>query len=154
MALLDLFPTAAGLSLEQVDVSGETITLHLKVIARFASCPVCGRASARVHSRYQRTLTDLPCHGRLVQLRVTARRFFCSTPDCPRTVFAERLPVLAKPRARSTAGLGQAHPGADWPSAGLDPRQVEPDRGTEAAAGPAGTGVPGQELRGLCSALP
>src|SRR5436305_7108692 len=109
MPPLDLFPTAAGLSLEHVDLSGETITLHLKVITKFASCPVCGRTSARVHSHYQRTLADLPCHGRVVQLRVTARRFFCSTPDCPRTVFTERLPALAKPRARSTAGLGQAH---------------------------------------------
>ena len=109
MAPLDLFPTAAGLSLEQVDLSGETITLYLKVIAKFASCPVCGRVSARVHSRYQRTLTDLPCHGRVVQIRLSARRFFCSSADCARAVFAERLPALAKPRARSTDGLDQAH---------------------------------------------
>src|SRR5262249_6694313 len=106
---LDLFPTAAGLSLEHVDVSGPTITLHLKTITKFASCPVGGRASARVHSRYQRTLTDLPCHGRVVQLRLTARRFFCATPDCPRAVFVERLPALARSHARSTDGLGQAH---------------------------------------------
>src|SRR4051812_25871773 len=89
MPPLDLFPTAAGLSLEHVDLSGETIILHLKVITKFAACPVCGRASAHVHSHYQRTLTDLPCHGRVVQLRLTARRFFCSAQDCPRTVFAE-----------------------------------------------------------------
>jgi hypothetical protein len=37
MPALDLFPTAAGLSLEQVDLSGETITLYLKVKGRAGS---------------------------------------------------------------------------------------------------------------------
>jgi transposase len=54
-------------------------------------CPVCGRASRRVHSRYVRTISDLPCGGRRVELRLRARRFVCRTPFCPRRIFAERF---------------------------------------------------------------
>ena len=30
-----------------------------------AACPACGTRSRRVHSRYLRTLVDLPCSGRV-----------------------------------------------------------------------------------------
>src|SRR3954469_14461445 len=56
-----------------------------------------------------RRLDDLPCLGRRVRLRVTVRRFACPQPDCPRRIFAERLPGLAAPRARTTDRLRQAH---------------------------------------------
>jgi transposase len=38
-----------------------------------------------------RTISDLPCAGRRVQLRLRARRFACNTPFCPRKIFAERF---------------------------------------------------------------
>ena len=44
-----------------------------------------------------------------MRLRVTVRRFVCPLPDCPRRIFAERLPGLAAPRARTTDRLRQAH---------------------------------------------
>jgi transposase len=31
-----------------------------------------------------------------------SRRFFCDTPDCPRRIFTERLPGIARPHARRT----------------------------------------------------
>jgi transposase len=58
-----------------------------------------------VHSRYTRRLDDLPCLGRCVRLRVTVRRFVCPQSDCPRRIFAERLPGFAAPRARTTDRL-------------------------------------------------
>ena len=36
---------------------------------------IASRRSSRVHSRYTRRLLDLPSHGRMVELRVAARRF-------------------------------------------------------------------------------
>jgi transposase len=61
-----------------------------------------------VHGRYTRRLDDLPCLGRPVRLQVVVRRFVCPQPDCPRRIFAERLPGLAAPRARTTDRLRQA----------------------------------------------
>jgi hypothetical protein len=35
---------------------------------RRSRCPLCGRDSSRVHSRYLRTVSDLPWHGISVEL--------------------------------------------------------------------------------------
>jgi transposase len=44
-----------------------------------------------------------------VQLQITVRRFSCLERQCPRRIFAERLPGFAEPRARTTWRLSQAH---------------------------------------------
>ena len=74
-----------------------------------AACPRCGSEARNVHSRSSRRLADLPCLGRAVRLRVTVRRFSCPQPECPRLIFAERLPGFAEPHARTTSRLRQAH---------------------------------------------
>lgn len=73
-------------------------------------CPACGRRCARVHSRYRRTLADLPWLGHAVVLRVTVRRFSCDRARCRRRIFTEPLPATAARYARRTkraAGLLQ-----------------------------------------------
>ncbi len=70
-----------------------------------SACPLCGILSDRVHSRYTRTLADLPWQGRIVVVQVRARRFRCATAGCPRQVFAERLPGVVRPQGRRTARL-------------------------------------------------
>ena len=56
-----------------------------------ALCPGCGWPSQRVHSRYKRTLGDLPWQRRPVTLRVQARRFRCLTPSCSRQTFSDQV---------------------------------------------------------------
>jgi transposase len=73
-----------------------------------SACPLCGGASARVHSRYVRTLADLPWHGIAVSVQLTVRRFVCATATCPRRIFGERLPGIVAPYARRTARLSEA----------------------------------------------
>lgn len=67
-----------------------------------ATCPRCGRASARVHSRSQRRLADAAIGGRRVVLRLGVRRFFCDHTDCPARTFTEQLPGLTTRYARRT----------------------------------------------------
>jgi transposase len=62
-----------------------------------------------VHSHYQRTLADLPWQGRIIALRVRARRFRCISPMCPRRIFTERLPEVTTPGARRTVRLADIH---------------------------------------------
>ena len=100
---MPLIPT--GLLVQQVLPEPDRVVILAEPKSPVSRCPVCGHASGRVHSRYQRTLADLPCQGRSVALRVQARRFRCATRDCPRRVFTERLPDVAGPRARRTARL-------------------------------------------------
>lgn len=58
------------------------------------ACPECGRSSARVHSRYCRTLADVAVGGRPVLIGLTVRRLFCDSPDCGRRTFAEQVEGL------------------------------------------------------------
>jgi transposase len=101
--LLPLIP--AGLLVQQVLPEPDRVVILTEPKSPASCCPVCGHASGRVHSRYQRTLADLPWQGRSVALRVQARRFRCAKRECPRRVFTERLPDIAGPRARRTARL-------------------------------------------------
>ena len=105
-SLLSLLPV--GLVVDQVAVASDRVIVAVHARGAVASCPLCRRPSHRVHSRYLRRLGDLPWQGRVGQLDVQVRRFRCSAPECPRRVFAERLPAAALPRVRRTARLAEA----------------------------------------------
>jgi len=101
---LPLIP--AGLAVVQVLPTPERVTILTQPLSATAACPDCGTMSSRLHSRYQRTLGDLPWQGRPVVLRVQARRFRCHHPACPRQTFAERLGDVAAAWVRRTGRLG------------------------------------------------
>ena len=101
-------PLPEGMSIDQVHQSESQLTVVVISTSASAACPGCGSFSEHVHSRYQRTVKDLPCGGRCVVLRLCVRKFFCLTLTCPRKVFAERLPTLVQPWARITNRLVEA----------------------------------------------
>ena len=84
------------------------ITLTLISTPPRARCPLCSRASRRIHSRYQRTLADLPWATFQVRLEVRVRKFFCANKACQRRIFTERLPDVATPWARRTLRLADS----------------------------------------------
>ncbi|WP_438860734.1 transposase family protein [Actinoplanes cyaneus] len=53
--------------------SGTEVVLTASVRADEGACPACSKPSSRVHSRYQRTLTDAPVAGRLVRILLRVR---------------------------------------------------------------------------------
>lgn len=101
---------STGLGVQQLmyDCDNEELAVLLATTAPASTCPVCQLDSARVHSRYRRTLLDLPLAVRPVRLQLQVRRFFCSTSDCPRYIFAERVPALAQPYAHRTSRMATA----------------------------------------------
>src|SRR5580704_7396566 len=56
----------------------------------------------RLHSRYHRTVADLPWQGMSVTLELTTRKFFCDWHTCRQRVFTERLPGTVACYARRT----------------------------------------------------
>jgi transposase len=96
------FLVPPSLHVETLLLSEDGVTIRASSAAADVRCPVCGEPSDRVHSRYERTIVDLPWARFVVRLQVRVRRFFCENLACPRTIFAERLAGIAPAAARRT----------------------------------------------------
>jgi transposase len=88
--------------LEQIEIAEQALVLSLSLDTPEAACPLCQQMASRIHSRYVRTLQDMPCVGKPLRLLVQIRRFFCDNTQCLRKIFAERLPDLTSVYARRT----------------------------------------------------
>lgn len=108
MRTKELFPHLKSLHIEHIAIDTDCVTISIASMRRSAQCSLCRHRSRHVHSRYHRTLADLPISGRRVVLVVRVRRFRCLAPACPRRIFAERLPDLAPPFARRSLPLQHA----------------------------------------------
>lgn len=117
-----LLPWPTLLQLDAVNLDETTITCTLATLHETADCPQCAQPSHAKHSRYVRSVADLPWAGMKIRLAIHARKFFCRTPACPQRIFAERLPTIVAPRARRTQRLG------------LEQRQLALEQSAEAAA--------------------
>ena len=91
-----------GMRLDQIQITEQGLMLMVASTSPASCCPRCCELSSSIHCHYQRTLCDVPCAGRQVQLRLTVRKFTCRNAYCPRKVFAERLPTFVEPWARTT----------------------------------------------------
>jgi transposase len=97
-----------GLRVEQIELQGDILEMAVVSVRPSSCCPLCAQASSQVHSRYRRTLRDVPCAGREVVLHLSVRKFFCRNPDCARKIFTERLPPFVEPWAQATSRLFEA----------------------------------------------
>lgn len=96
------FPHLAALHLDGLEVDDQRITLVLSSRCSTAQCPDCRSRSHWAHSRYTRTVSDIPIAPYAVCLRITARRFYCRNAACRRQTFRERLPTAAPVYQRRT----------------------------------------------------
>ncbi|RZL15299.1 MAG: transposase family protein [Pedobacter sp.] len=58
------------------------------------------KEAKRIHSRYSRTLLDLPISGHMAKVKLKARKYFCDNAVCPRKVFTERFDYEIRPYYR------------------------------------------------------
>lgn len=101
--LTTLFSLPAPLLVEDVLLENQVLTLVITSTLAEMPCPDCRQPARRIHSRYTRTLADLPCQGRAVRLLVRVRRFFCDAPACSRKTFAEAFTGIAPKHARRSS---------------------------------------------------
>jgi hypothetical protein len=103
-----LFPIPAGLAAECIVDSGDAIEVTARAEARVVRCPFCGSPSRRIHSRYVRKVSDLPCSGRVP--------FALSC-----VAFAARPRTAEDASSRSvSAGAGNAKRTGRSPAGGVD----------------------------------
>src|SRR6266571_4989671 len=109
-----LLPEQTNVRVDQLVFTPGELTLLVTSTQSEGRCPVCEKATRRIHSRYWRTLEDLPWGDSRLHLRVHVLRFFCPTPSCPLKIFTERLGPLAEASARRTSRLREALLALGW----------------------------------------
>lgn len=93
-----------GLVVERRSVVDGVVEVSGRVAGVAGRCPDCGTSSSSCHSRYVRTLSDLPISGTTVKLRLSVRRFRCRQRSCRRKTFSEPLaPSLGRRHGRRVA---------------------------------------------------
>jgi transposase len=103
-----LLPHLAAVVVEGAEIGEDLVVIRVRGRAGGASCPWCGRWSARVHDGYVRRLADAGIGGRRVVAWLRVRRLKCGNGGCPKRTFAEQPAGLASWRARKTPLLAAA----------------------------------------------
>jgi transposase len=101
-------PHCVGLHLDPLLVRETGIEVLATPMGEHATCPRCATPSTTVHSRYTRTVGDLPWGVTRVVLHLRPRRFRCRNGACRQRIFCERLPELTRVHSRQTHGLREA----------------------------------------------
>src|SRR5271163_2813390 len=71
-----LVPNMAEATLVCLRPKDGVIEMQLRARRSFSTCPACGTASRRVHSHYQRKLSDLPWAGLPVVILLSLSELF------------------------------------------------------------------------------
>ncbi|WP_245536315.1 ISL3 family transposase [Terriglobus saanensis] len=95
-----LIPNHSEVKLICLRQKAGTVQIELRACQPSSLCPGCNRRSARVHSRYRRTVADLPWEGLPVKILLQTRKFSCRDERCPRHIFTEPLPGTVARYAR------------------------------------------------------
>lgn len=103
-----LLPNPAVLSLERIVRQIDAIIMVVTTSRPQSPCPECRHLSPRVHSRYQRGITDLPWEEITVRLELQTRKFFCDNSEYRQRIFRERLPEAPPPCGRQTTRLNKS----------------------------------------------
>jgi transposase len=96
-----LLPNPPILLLDRIERDANRFRLSVHV-EQEPTCPLCGEVSRSRHSCYSRRLQDLPWQGVAVELWAIVGRFRCRNSSCPRQIFCERLPQIARVYGRQT----------------------------------------------------
>ncbi len=97
-----LLPLPEGMLIDQIQITENGLVIAIVATPPTSCCPLCSQRSSSIHSHYRRSLRDVACGGRRVQLVLTVRKFYCRNPLCERKVFTERFPAFVEPWARMT----------------------------------------------------
>ncbi|KAA9382402.1 ISL3 family transposase [Neorhizobium galegae] len=105
--ILPLIPSS--LVVDHVQQSTDAISIDCRFRSARTKCPDCRKASHRVHSHYQRHLSDLPWQGLSVTINLDVRRLRCGNEKCRRRIFAENVGDVTWRYSRRTSRLEDVH---------------------------------------------
>jgi transposase len=102
---IGLLPEIPGISLSAITLKNERAILQIGSTSHSSPCPKCNSYSFKVHSRYSRTISDLPLSGISAAVHLSVRKFFCASEACQQKVFSERFNKFVSPYGRRTLRL-------------------------------------------------
>jgi hypothetical protein len=76
-------PVPPSLHVEALLLADDGLTILASSEANSVRCPVCGQGTDLVHSRYSRSIADLPLVDATVRIQDRVRKFFCGNPAYP-----------------------------------------------------------------------
>lgn len=76
-----ILPNPTLLKLDRIVFKLEQIKIVVWASPPVGMCPDCGREVFQIHSRYLRTLADIPWQGVVGSLEIHARKFFCTVGE-------------------------------------------------------------------------
>src|SRR5258708_7210644 len=120
--------------MKTIQVSEQTILVHLQAVSPTAPCPHCGTPGSRVHSRYQRSIVDMAVGKRRLLLKLLVRKWICRETSCPQRIFAERFPGLVHRYARMTDRLVEALQAVGVTTNGADAARILSELGMPTSA--------------------
>ena len=122
------------MDLDSIEIHEQRVVVHLHATSPIAACPHCATAGSRVHSRYQRTITDVAFGGRSLVLTLLVRKWMCPEVSCCRKIFAERFPGLVQRYARKTDRLSKILQSVGVMTNGADAAQIASSFGVPTTA--------------------
>ncbi|WP_189158458.1 transposase family protein [Lentzea pudingi] len=99
-----VFPQLLDVRIENVFTAGRSVRIQASTQDQDVACPACGFVARRVHSRYERRLSDLMVGGRETLVHLRVRRLFCGNQDCSRATFVEQVAGLTTKYGRRSIG--------------------------------------------------
>lgn len=84
----------ANLDYLEHEITADEVIIYVASNRKSCSCPYCGHASMRIHSRYEKSFQDLPIMGKKTKAIIENRKFSCDNQDCTFTTFVERFDFL------------------------------------------------------------
>jgi len=93
-----------GVRCHRLERHPDSIVAGLRSTHHASKCPYCGRRSSSVHSKYERTVAEIPVHGLAVILRIEVSRYRCLNPKCHHKTFSAQCPGLTERYQRRTVG--------------------------------------------------
>lgn len=90
------------LTVNEIKKVDKTIYITCERGKQNCKCPYCNEVSESIHSKYTRTIGDLPILNNEVKLLLTVKKFFCSNPECHHKTFGERFTFVEPNEVRTT----------------------------------------------------
>lgn len=90
------------LMISKIEKSDSILYIYCDIKRTKARCKYCGAENDSIHSRYIRTISDLPIQNYQVKLVIAVPKYFCTNDRCSHKTFAYPVPFAKENSLRTT----------------------------------------------------